>query len=203
MFVLNGVFITLAVWIVIKFFNTIDKSVDFKISNLNAVMIIVGAVFCSYFSLNRGENIIEQMQLSTCSLFLIIQAYTDYYIKQVYSIVNYLFMIINVVLTIINLMYTKKVDKILLPLVAVLVLGIIVTGIKGIGKGDVYVYIILLFAYMSVNEEAYYLLILFNIIISNLSFIIFNIEKMLMDKGKRFALLPFVMLAWMMLLPIV
>jgi len=180
-------------------FNNLDNEVDlaFKVNDIITLVII--SFLCNLEISALWSNKLHIIQLWVTTLYLLIQGYTDSKTKQVYSIINYITLGLNIILLIISCIKFKLLIP--LPIFIVLFVLFVICILRGIGAGDIFVYVIIAINYLIFKAEFSYIIIALNLLLSQVLFIIFNIKIFIKNKKEKRALIPYILLAWVLLLP--
>ena len=167
----------------IKFINKNDDDIEIDVKNKGLINTII-ALSTTFLYLKYKVNM-EFYMYFYISIYLIITAYIDYKTKNVYSIFNILTIFIGVLF----LFYQKSIEidiNITIMCVIIYTIFVKVVGYLNLfGSGDTDIFIALSIFVSSLNMNIFPLVILLiNMILSNLVLIITNINMLDIKKGK-------------------
>lgn len=167
----------------IKFINKNDEDIKIDVNNKGLINLFIALsttlLYCKY------KVNVDFYMYFYISIYLIITGYIDYKTKNVYSIFN----ILTIIVGIIYLIYLKNIEvDINLTIICVIIYTIFVKVIGYLnlfGDGDTDIFIALAIFISNINMNIFPLVILLvNMILSNVLLIIFNIKLLDFKKGK-------------------
>lgn len=201
--IIEALLILVSSLLIIKTLDKHDTSVDLKITKVDMIMTCIMSTLFSIIINNVFTNFnIEHIIILIITISIIVMAFTDKKTKEVYVVLNILCILASLVLVIKNFTYFRVVTLELQtgPLIASVAILIVLFITQAVGLGDSLLYLAFLFTYCSISNYGALLLIL-NILISNILFLIQNSKVFLKNRKEKMPLIPNIMIAWLILMP--
>lgn len=199
------VLILLSTLLVIKALDSIDADVELKPTKADIIYTVIMSALFSLFINNVFVNInIEHIIIVVVTIAMMVMAFTDYKTKEVHLILNILCIVASIVYVVINFeIFKVNIVNLsqLKPIIACLIILIVLFITQAVGLGDSLLYIALLPIYIISSKNGALVLIL-NILLSNVIFIIKNSKVFLRNKKEKMPLIPDILVAWLLLLPL-
>ena len=200
---IHSIFTIIITILLIKTFDKLDENVNIEMSRRDMIGITIVSLFSS-FCINRvgQDNIFIYIIFTIINIFIIMMAYTDLKLMEVYGIINF------VVLVLVIIYFVPNIDKFRLLIsndmqfkmfLACICILFVLMLTQGVGLGDTMLYFSLGILYTVTSKHGCLLLIL-NILISNTLFLITNSFKFIKNKKQKLPLIPYILLTWLILM---
>ena len=178
----------------IKYFESIDKELNTVVSSKDKLIIIILSIIVGFLStialwnreLDIITNTVELFNISILFIYLALESYTDQKTKLVYSSVSIIMIPIEI-LYVVYMVISGNSQIYGIYTLAVLFIPVvlfILSLFRGIGLGDVLIYLVISIYYIGAKEQVV-VSMLFNVIASNILFIITSLIYRLVKHNKE------------------
>jgi hypothetical protein len=166
-----------------KIFEKVDKDFELKLRKKDIIIIVISAIVSGVLLGGSEMTTLEVIHISVIVGYLIFMSYTDQRTKLLYSSVSFLMILVE------GIILTVKWNSIQFneyswTIVLVPILLFILSLFRGIGLGDVYIYIVLCIYYTEIRLVPTMSAIL-NILITNIMFVVVTLVLMITRKNKE------------------
>lgn len=177
--------------LLITVFNRIDDSMDIALKKKDVGIIIAVAVaipvlrYVIYKSVGADIGIMATLHMDILAAYLIFMSYTDQKTKLLYTSVSLVMLVIELVSGVININFIMGYSNELTWTIGLVpVILFIVSLFNGIGLGDVYIYLVLCLYTLQISHVPTLVMII-NILLTNIMFVVTTIFLRVMRKNKE------------------
>lgn len=182
--------ISLIPLLLIQVFSRIDNTIDIALTKRGIAIIVLSSVlivtirFMLYSSVGCEPYIQDILHMDIMFAYLMFMSYTDQKTKLLYTSVSVIMIIVEAVACLVQLKSIFELSNMLTWTVGIIpIVLLIISAFRGIGLGDVYIYVVLCLYTLQISHVPTLIMIL-NLLITNILFIISTIFLKVVKKNK-------------------
>lgn len=176
--------------LLIMVFDKIDSTIDIALTRKNIAIILTNsfiiafARFILYLKVGCEPCTPDIIHMDIMFAYLIFMSYTDQKTKLLYTTVSLAMIVLEITLSIINISSIMEFANTLTWTIILIPVGLLIlSAFRGIGLGDVYIYMVICLYTLQISHIPTFVVIL-NLLIANVLFVISSICLKLFKKNK-------------------